>query len=487
MVKDLSLQAILKRSSRSQVLKKLSIGIILATLGTSVYASPSLEGYFQARELVNYAAGSLQKAKVDFIALDYAVAKLPVASQAQLVPFNTVLGEFSTNSSVSSSDATALLSRINSKALSGQYVCRINSNGTVLAYSAENGEQCAADKYEKASLALAKKGDELRFFRSYSQGYFQTLTYKVDATSSNETVRLGYFNKHGGKWIGEAVKVVKGKAQINSMDVDTYDVIAYRDYNISSSKGVSPNTSISFTEQPFFITDEVTALDSTGKSVHITKTKFSSLHQFNGPYRGRHIDSKGWFNWFNQDYVGQYEIGGKKVYAVSDTQNLVVKKDFSGGVDSWTRVDVDKADQGSGSGDWTMYMFNNTNNLIGESPTYCQIKAIAEGKPVVKVVSSTGTVTHPPITNCDQVDPGYTKKVISSFKDGNNKTVSVTSPQLKASAQHIMALGSIVDQGQIAKFTVQDAKHLLSSTRYKAALAEMTPQFLSSKPHDILK
>ncbi|MEZ9335396.1 porin, partial [Vibrio sp. 10N.286.51.A4] len=141
--------------------------------------------------------------------------------------------------------------------------------------------------------------------------------------------------------------------------------------NISSSKGVSPNTSISFTEQPFFITDEVTDLDSTGKSVHITKTKFSSLHQFDGPYRGRHIDSKGWFNWFNQDYVGQYEIGGKKVYAVSDTQNLVVKKDFSGAVDSWTRVDVDKADQGSGAGDWTMYMFNNTNNLIGESPTYC--------------------------------------------------------------------------------------------------------------------
>ncbi|MFA0026487.1 porin, partial [Vibrio sp. 10N.261.49.A5] len=214
---------------------------------------------------------------------------------------------------------------------------------------------------------------------------------------------------------------------------------------------------------------------------------FSSLHQFDGPYRGRHIDSKGWFNWFNQDYVGQYEIGGKKVYAVSDTQNLVVKKDFSGAVDSWTRVDVDKADQGSGAGDWTMYMFNNTNNLIGESPTYCQIKAIAEGKPVVQLLSSTGVMTHPPITNCDQVDPGHTKKMIASFKDGNNKTVSVTSPKLKASAQHIMALGPIVDQGQKAKFTVQDARDLLSSTRYKAALAEMTPQFLSSKPHDILK
>ncbi|EKO3563410.1 porin [Vibrio fluvialis] len=461
--------------------KLLMCAVILAS---PVSAAPHLQGYYQAKELVGYTVNKIQQNKAEYFMLDYAL-KLAAQPEAQLVPYNNALGHFqSLNSGVDEAQFKRIMQKVNPSGLQDQYVCRVDVSGVKLAYTVKEGEGCSSS-YGNKPMAISQKGSKVTFFRRWdfdpTQVHFDIQSYENG--TDTETLTLDYVMQFEGRWIGSSVQVVKGKTQLTGGgETPTYDVAQYQ-YSGARTGIFTGGETLLYSEQPYFITDNVTDTATNGAVKHVAETVFNTFGLMDGEYGGRYLKSNGPVYWITRDYVKQYEYEtGQKAYFVSDPQGFVIETSMSGTADSW--VYMDKTPEAAG-GEWVAHAFNNTHNLTSFSPTFCMINDIANGQPVTAYYTADGTGSwNPSMDDCKSSEPldrGLVAKVYTKFINSYGETIDVTS--LQQSAKDILYVRDQHPQGSKELLTLEDVKAMQHSARYTQLKAKLSKHLGRSGPH----
>ncbi|ELR66496.1 aquaporin Z [Photobacterium marinum] len=475
-------------------MKKLLFCAVSLAVANQALATPHLQGYYQAKELVGYTVNKIQQNKAEFFMLDYALTR-PAQSQAQLVAYNDALGYFQAKNSGAISDAQfmRIAQKVNSNSQRDEYVCRVDVSGTKLVYVADPGEACSSN-YDSKSMAMSQKGSKLTFFRRWdfdpTQSHFDIQSY--DKGADSETLTLDYVLKYQGRWIGSSVRVIKGQTALSAGGiVPTFDVAQFQ-YSGPKSGIVTGGESLLYSDKPYFITDNTSDTAADGSASHLASTVFNTFGLMDGEYRGRNVNTTKPVYWVSRDYVKQYTLeNSDKAYFVSDPQSFVIDTSMTGPSDSWVWQDETKWDPAKGTdqasgGDWVSHAFNNTYNLTGLSPSFCMIEDIAKGRPVTAYYTADGKGSWlPSIHDCKAVDPGYYPKVYTHVTNGNGEKIDVTT--LKKSAQDIIYVRNQHTQGGEDLMTLDDVKAMQSSLRYKHLKAELGKRLSWSKPYDILQ
>ena len=138
-------------------MKKTIISTLLIMTAANANATPNVQGYYQSKELINYAVNKIQQNKAEYFLLDYALT-LPASNEAQIAEYNSALGHFQAhNSEVKDSDFIKIVKKVNPSALEDQFVCRVDVSGTKLAYIARRGQACDGN-YDSEPRAISLKG-----------------------------------------------------------------------------------------------------------------------------------------------------------------------------------------------------------------------------------------------------------------------------------------------------------------------------------------
>ncbi|MGR5065122.1 porin [Photobacterium sp. DNB22_13_2] len=466
-------------------MKKTIISALLVMTAAHANATPNVQGYYQSKELISYAVNKIQQNKAEYFLLDYALT-LPVSSEAQLASYNAALGYFQAHNSTVSQDAFFnIVKKVNASALHDQFVCRVDVNGTNLAYIARRGQACD-DNYDFEPRAISQKGTKVSFFRRWdfdpTSAHFDIQSYDIDPQSGREVITQDYVLKYEGNWIGTSVRVIKDDVAMSSGRIETsYDVASYQ-YSGPRSGIISGGDSLLFSDHPYYINEGDSDRPVNGDVKVITETNFNTVGLVDGPYYGRNLHTDSAHYEFHRDFVKAYQLeDGDTAYFVSDPQSFAIGQSFTGPSDSW--VWQDETDEASG-GDWVAHAFNNSHNLVSLSPTYCMIEDIAEGRPVTEYHSKDG-LWNPSIYSCGKPQPGTTAKVYTSFVNGNGDEVSFDS--LRQSAKDILSVRNQHLQGSEELLTVDDVKAMLNSSRYQDAKKELSQRYNWAKPYDILK
>lgn len=74
-------------------MKKMIISALLIMTTAHANATPNVQGYYQSKELINYAVNKIQQNKAEYFMLDYALT-LPASNEAQIAEYNTALAIF---------------------------------------------------------------------------------------------------------------------------------------------------------------------------------------------------------------------------------------------------------------------------------------------------------------------------------------------------------------------------------------------------------
>ena len=476
-------------------MKKTIISAFLIMTAAHANATPNVQGYYQSKELINYAVNKVQQNKAEYFMLDYALT-LPASNEAQLAEYNTALGHFQAHNTGVSEDAFFdIVKKVNPSALESQYVCRVDVNGAKLAYIARRGQACDAN-YDSEPRAISQVDTKVSFLRRWdfdpTSAHFDIQSYDIDAQTGREVITQDYFLKFEGRWIGTSVRVIKADVEMDSGRHETsYDVASYQ-YSGPRSGIISGGDSLLYSDHPYYMNEFDSVTPTNGDVKEITETNFNTVSLVDGPYHGRNLKTDKIHYEFNRDYVKAYRLeNGDTAYFVSDPQSLAIDKSFTGPFDSWvwqdeTEQDAERdTDQASG-GDWVAHAFNNTHNLVSLSPTYCMIEDIALDRPVTEYHSADGTsLWNPSMHACQEKVPGTVAKVYTHFINGNGEEVSFDS--LRQSAKDILYVREQHKQGEEPLLTKEDAVGLLNSARYQDIKKELSQRYSWLKPYDILK
>ncbi|PSW19851.1 porin [Photobacterium sanctipauli] len=476
-------------------MKKKILGSLILLAVSQVNASPSVQGYYQSKALINYATNKVQQNKAEYFMLDYALT-LPAQSQAQFVSYNSALGYFQANNpSVSESEFQQIVRKVNASALEDQYICRVDSAGMKLTYAAKRGQNCTAH-YDEEPRAMSQKGTKVSFFRRWdfdpTQAHFDIQSYDTDTATGDEVITQDYLLKFEGRWIGSSVRVITSEVELVSGGSATaYDVASY---NFSGPRSgiISGGEGLLYSEHPYFITDDENQQSADGVTKHITKTTFNTFSLIDGNYKGRNLETNGPFYLVNRDYVKAYTLeDNSTAYFVSDPQIFAIVESMSGPSDSWvwqdeTQWDPEKGTDQASGGDWVAHAFNNTHNLVSLSPTYCMIEDIAEGRPVTEYQSEDGTsLWNPSMHDCQAKEPGTVPKVYTHFINSYGEDIAFSS--LRQSAKDMIHVREQHPQGNETLLSLGDVKAMKASSRYNEIKAELSQRYSWSKPYDILK
>lgn len=476
-------------------MKKTIISALLIMTAAHANAAPNVQGYYQSKELISYAVNKIQQNKAEYFLLDYALT-LPASSEAQIASYNTALGYFQAhNSGVSEDTFFNIVKKVNPSALEDQYVCRVDVNGSKLAYIAKRAKACDG-QYDSEPRAISQKGSKVSFFRRWdfdpTSAHFDIQSYDADPQSGREVITQDYVLKFEGNWIGTSVRVIKDDVELSSGNYETsYDVASYQ-HSGPRSGIISGGDSLLYSDHPYYISEDESDRPVNEGTKAITETNFNTVSLVDGPYHGRNLQTDSIHYEFNRDYVKAYHVeNGDTAYFVSDPQSFAIDLSFTGPSDSsvWqdeTEKDsVRDTDQASG-GDWVAHAFNNTHNLVSLSPTFCMIEDIAKGRPVTEYRSEDGTsLWNPSMHACQAQEEGTVAKVYTHFINGNGEKVSFDS--LRQSAKDIIYVREQHPQGSEELLTADDVKAMLDSPRYQQTKKDLSQRYQWSKPYDILK
>ncbi|PSW16384.1 porin [Photobacterium rosenbergii] len=475
-------------------MKKTAITALLVMATSSANASPNMQGYYQSKELINYAVNKIQQNKAEYFMLDYALT-LPASNEAQIAEYNTAIGYFQAhNTDVSEDVFINIVNKVNPSALDDQFVCRVDIKGTnhatsktKLAYIAKRGQVCDAN-YDSEPRAISQVGTKISFFRRWdfdpTSPHFDIQSYDIDELSGREVITQDYFLKFEGHWIGTSVRVIKADVKMDSGHNETsYDVASYRELGARIGQ-IPGGNSLLYSDHPYFVAED--NLDSpVDRSVKaVTQTTFNTVSIIEGPYNGRNLHTEKAHYEINRDYVKPYLLDNlNTLYLVSDPQFFAIDSSLTGPYDS--SVWRDETSEAKG-GDWVAHAFNNTHNIVSFSPTYCMIEDIAEGRPVIEYLSADGdSLFNPAMDKCQVYQPGTVAKEYTHFTNADGIDLAVES--LRQSAKDIIDVRTQHPQGNEALLTVDDVNAMLDSPRYQDIKKELSQRYSWSKPYDILK
>lgn len=473
-------------------MKKLIIGSAVLAVCTQANAAPSVQGYYQAKELITYTTEKIQQNKAEFFMLDFALTK-PAQSQPLWITSNDALGYFQANNTdVNEDEFTRILTKVSPNGLQDQSVCRVDSQGTQVAYFANGRDNCS-EHYEQQPMAMSKKGNKVSFMRRWdfdnNQPHFDIQSY--DYTDQSETLTLDYLLQFEGRWIGTVVRINKSETTLSSGEkTPTYDVASYG-YSGPRSGILSGGESLLYSETPYYLSDseEDTAQGSSAK--HLVNTRFYTVSLVDADYRGRNLVTTSPTYQINRDFVKAYTLeNGKTAYFVSDPQTFRIDQSLTGPYDSGvymdeTPYDPERGTDAASSGEWVSHAFNNTHHLVSFSPTYCMIEDIAKDRPVTSYLTQDGTGSWlPSMYDCKQHENGTVPKVYTHFINSNGDEFPVTA--YKQSAKDILYVRNQYPQGEEELLTPSEVTQLVNSSRYQELKAELSQRFRWSEPYSIL-
>lgn len=433
-------------------LSKMMIAALPAIIGQS-YASEvtSLQGYYKSKASISYSLQKVQQNKVDFILLDDALRLQPDSVPQSLRPLNEVLAS-SGYSDSQISQATSLYSALNTEP--EEYVCVVNKgqNNTKIAFLVDDQSADCNQDPTSSSKAIASYSNTrkqyLTFYRQdiFTEGslyYIETIEKDDD---DSEAIITRFISNYPDQKTVELARIERNKT-------GSYMVEHFSDYG--EPKGDTTGyRSYQWSNAPFREDGNASILSMT------------YLHGKNATFNGQ-ADTP--YFWVTKERVeGTNLPSGETIYFSSHVEQAQTTPANIANESAYKRFRYNADDKSS----WLTYNFNNANKLNYLSPDECMVYAISNSESVVRYPGYFRT-----IDNCDEQPAGYERSELNQLTLDNDKTVSVTDPQLVRSAANIITA--------IENYTAQENNTLAITSdnmasmkaRYDGALVKYNKAF----------